>query len=300
VLDEYFLLGDVGEGGGAGEHEEEREAERVNVASGVYIVESLGLFGGHVAAASESGAALVEFAFVHVMYARESEVAQFRLAAFGDHDVAGFDVTVKDACVVGEFEGFGDLAYEADAFKFGEGAVFFDHSRDGGAVDVFHGEVVPAVGLADIEGGDKVLVSDTGGGAALALEPLDEFFAHVAADEHLEGDGAFHSELFGEIDDAHSAAADLADDLVSADAERAAPPDRVADELLDELAREEAQFVCENGDGAMDAAVFEGGLGAHDLVELSVGEAFLGEGLPEEFAIEFCSSKGHGAYRSFS
>ena len=47
----------------------------------------------------------------------EAEVEDFDDAFGGDDDVAGFEVAVDDALVVGGFEGFGDLAGYVEGFS---------------------------------------------------------------------------------------------------------------------------------------------------------------------------------------
>ena len=93
---------------------------------------------------------------------------------------------------------------------------------DGGlerfAVDVLHRVVVDAVLLADGEHGHDVRVMELGGRLGFVAEAGDlPLVEHRGEGQHLERDAAIERLLVGLVDDAHAAAADLADDLVVAD-----------------------------------------------------------------------------------
>ena len=93
---------------------------------------------------------------------------------------------------------------------------------DGGlhrlAVDVLHRVVVDAVLLADGEHGDDVRMVELGGGLRFVAEAGDlPLIEHGGEGQDLQRDAAIERHLVGLVDDAHAAAADLADDLVVAD-----------------------------------------------------------------------------------
>jgi hypothetical protein len=99
------------------------------------------------------------------------------------------------------------------------------------AIDQLHGEVGPAVILADVVDGDDVGVVEVARGRRLDVEALQGVGRpRQAAQDHLEGDLAVDAHLPGPVDDAHAAARDLAEQLVIAEALRRGPraPGRAA------------------------------------------------------------------------
>ena len=101
------------------------------------------------------------------------------------------------------------------AWATGSGPLALTISRQVEPLDVFHGQ---DEALAEPEGrigGDDVGVVQLGGRADLAEEPVEDAGAadQVAADD-LEHLLAPHERVLGQVDDAHAAAAQLAEDLV--------------------------------------------------------------------------------------
>ena len=93
--------------------------------------------------------------------------------------------------------------------------------EDGGqaaAVDELHGVVVDAVVAADAEDRHDVRMVQLGGGLGLDLEPLALLGVDRRGEgQDLERDAPAQRDLLGLVDDAHAAAADLAEDPVFAE-----------------------------------------------------------------------------------
>src|SRR5262249_53118987 len=82
----------------------------------------------------------------------------------------------------------------------------------------FHAEVVPAVVLADLVNGHDVRMIEVGDGSRFGAEALHfRRGRQLAGEDHLQGDDAVEGNLPGPVDDAHAAAADLAQQLVVAE-----------------------------------------------------------------------------------
>ena len=88
-------------------------------------------------------------------------------------------------------------------------------------VDVFHGEKILAVELADLVDVDDIRVSQSSGGLGFDLKTADQLGrSQMAGQNHLHGDGAIESFLPSFVDHAHAAAADLADQFVGSEIAR--------------------------------------------------------------------------------
>ena len=86
------------------------------------------------------------------------------------------------------------------------------------AVDVLQLEERQAVGLADVVDLDDVGVLQAGDGLGLGQEAGDGLGAGMGpGQDHLERAGTVQADLPGPVDDAHAAAAQLAQDLVAGD-----------------------------------------------------------------------------------
>ena len=131
---------------------------------------------------------------------------------------------VEDPAAVGVVDGVGDEQEEVEALGEGEvpGGV-----GEGLAGDQLHGDEGDAAGGGAV-GHDGQLVPGLeelgdggvlhgGQGLGLVLEAAEEGAADQLGADHLEGDGALREVLRGLVDDAHAAAAQLADDRVAAD-----------------------------------------------------------------------------------
>lgn len=117
--------GAAGEGRLAGSHFVENGTEGKEVGAAIELF-AAGLFGRHIGSGAESGAGAGELGIVESdkggfvcgrsklgdagsRFAREAEVENLGLAAIGDEDVGGLDVTVNNALRMGGFQSVGDL-----------------------------------------------------------------------------------------------------------------------------------------------------------------------------------------------
>ena len=92
------------------------------------------------------------------------------------------------------------------------------------ALDVLQLEVGQAVGLADVVDLHDVGVLQAGDGLRLGQEADGGLGAGMGAgQDHLQDAGAVQADLPGAVDDAHAAAAQLAQDLVAVDGGDDAP-----------------------------------------------------------------------------
>ena len=86
------------------------------------------------------------------------------------------------------------------------------------ALDKLHGVITDIAILADFVHGHDVGVMQSSGGAGLPAKPfLDQRVARHVARQDLECHPPAQRDLFGLVDDAHAAAADLAEDPEVAD-----------------------------------------------------------------------------------
>ena len=85
-------------------------------------------------------------------------------------------------------------------------------------LDEAHREIMLAVVLADLEDRHDPRMVEVGGGLGLGVEAFDVgLVGELAGEDHLERDGPVEAHLPGLEHDPHSAAGDLADDLVVAE-----------------------------------------------------------------------------------
>ncbi len=145
----------------------------------------------------------------------DPEVHQDDRPVVADEDVAGFDVTVDDARVVGDLERLGDPADDAERVGGAELAPQAEEARQRLAVDELHDEVgdggVAVVDLAVVVDLDDAGALHDGDGARLAPEALAEAaVVDEVGQEDLDGDGAPQDRVRALPDVAHAAAADAA------------------------------------------------------------------------------------------
>ena len=92
-------------------------------------------------------------------------------------------------------------------------AQLLHYLRQALAFDELHGVVVDAAFDADGVDRDDVRVVERGGGAGFVLEAGELLLVeHRGEGQHFQGDAAAERDLLGFVDDAHAAAADLAED----------------------------------------------------------------------------------------
>ena len=152
----------------------------------------------------------------------------------GDEDVGGLDVAVNNALAVRGLQSFGDFDGEREQ-AFDVHGTAGDAMLQGYAVQKFHGNERLLAVLADFVDGADVGMIESRGGACLAAEALQRLrVARHFVGQEFEGDEAAEVGVFGLVDDAHAAAAELVDDAVVRDG--------LADHSLSVI-REEVSFV---------------------------------------------------------
>jgi hypothetical protein len=205
------------EGRGAGEEEEERRAERVDVGA---LVErgragALGLLGRHVGRRPEHDARLREPFGAGV--AREAEVEEDRHAVGREDHVVGLQVAVEDPVPVDLLDREGEVAHDLG------GAAWLERLLAHGlserlALDEIGDEVVAAVlGAVERVDHDDRRMPYAREEARLAPEALELAGRGAVVEDQLEREPARGLGMADLVDDAHAAAAELADDLVGSD-----------------------------------------------------------------------------------
>ena len=210
VLHDELVDGGRIVGYGAGDEMVEGGAEGVDVAAGVggeaeeeFGREILGCAGDFVFAGCGAGG-----------LAGESEVGELGVSGGVEHDVVGLDVAVEHLPFgVGVLESGDDFGGDFERLLWGELVLLFEEGLDGGAVDVLHGEVPEVAVAVDGVGLDDVGVVDECGGSGLADEAVDVGGVGVGGGgDDLEGDVPVEGELVCEVDGAHAALSEFADD----------------------------------------------------------------------------------------
>ena len=159
----------------AGGHLEEQHAEGVDVGAG--IVGVLGeLLGRHVGQRADDHPGLGELRGVRigVHEEREAEVEDLRLARGGEHDVAGLQVAMENAALVGAVERVGDRGAESGQVVERQRARV-EPRLERAAGDVLHDQEVGAVLGVEVEDGGDAGVGEAGEHVRLAAEALAGF-----------------------------------------------------------------------------------------------------------------------------
>ena len=149
------------------------------------------------------------------------------LRSRGPHRVRGLDVAVHDLLLVRVGERLAHLRRARGATPLGAIAPAAHDLLQRVAVDVLHRDVVDAVLLAGVVDRHDVRVVELRGALGLAQEVLQRLRILLQrVGQHLERDDAVEHGVLGLVDDAHAAAAELAEDLVAArlGGARGAPP----------------------------------------------------------------------------
>ena len=203
--------------GAAGDHLEERRAERVEIGPLVDLAFAARLLGGHVRRGADDRAGAGE---LRVAGGGDAEVDELRNERLGDlvhvgrradeEDVRRLDVAVDDAGGVGGGERFGDL--RGDEERVGERQGRAAHAlRDVFALEPFHRDVRhPLVELPERDDAHDARVVQPREHAPLAGEA--RLFAGVDArdGDDLQRDGLIGDAIVRAVHDADAAAADLA------------------------------------------------------------------------------------------
>ena len=147
----------------------------------------------------------------------QAEVEDLGVSALGDENVGGLDVAMDDVLAVRGVERVGDFDGQAEQdvhFERTSG----DAVLEGQAVEVLHGDEGLSIFFADVVNGADVGMVQGGGGFGFAAETLERLA--VLGDvfrEEFQGDEAIEAGVFGLVDDAHAAAAQLFNNAVVRD-----------------------------------------------------------------------------------
>src|SRR5581483_8704430 len=159
---------------------------------------------------------------------REAEVGEPHLAAPGDEDVRGLHVAVDDAARVRRLERGRDGGEDAHRLDDREAPVLGEEVGERLPEDELHGEERDAervVRLERSERADDAGVLDAREELALALEALARVLRDPGAErQDLERDARAARAVLGDVDLAHAAAADEAEDLEAAEVAPGADP----------------------------------------------------------------------------
>ncbi|MGX1371956.1 hypothetical protein RKD19_007315 [Streptomyces canus] len=207
---------------GALDGREQSGAQRPDV-GGRSRVGALGALGGHVVqgtyemtGAGQAGGRAV----ARVLHGGDAEVGEQDAPGAVEQDVAGLDVPVQYAGLVGRRQGVHDLGADPGRLPRIEGALLAQHLVQGGALDQLHDDQGASVDLGHVVHRDDSGMADPGRRAGLALHPqpqIGEFGAvgvGVGA-QFLDGDLTAEDLVDGPPDHAHTAAPELGHDPVT-------------------------------------------------------------------------------------
>ncbi len=144
-----------------------------------------------------------------------AEVGDLDAAAAADHQVAGLDVAMNHALVVGRGKTQGGFVNDLRGLFGLELAIALEQRAQRFAVDEFHDEIRLAFILADEIDLDDVWIVERGHAARLAQKTfLDAFVVGQRIGQHLDRDIAIQRRFVALVDHAHSTATELGDDVV--------------------------------------------------------------------------------------
>ena len=149
----------------------------------------------------------------------DAEIEESRRAVLGDQDVARLQIAVDDEVAVRVMHGIADAPEQGQARLHGQG-VALAVLVDGHALDEIHHQVrLAAVGGAGVDQPGDVGVIEAGEDLPLTGEAGVQDVAIEGRAQHLDGDrlAVLIVDADPEVDRAHAAAPDFADDFVGAD-----------------------------------------------------------------------------------
>ncbi len=203
------------EGRMAGQHVITGDAQRVDVGTAIHRL-AFDLLGAHVQRRTHRHAALrqVEGRTIAGQAADQTEVGDLDLALARQQDVLRLDVAVDDAQLAGPLQRRRHLAENAQRQQHVGRTLLEQEFAQVAALDVFQGHVRHTVGLADGVDLDDVGVGGLGDGGGLGLEALQGGgVGRQLRPKDLQGDLALQRDLFGEVNLAHAALAEMAQDV---------------------------------------------------------------------------------------
>ena len=179
----------------AGEALVEHEAERVEVGATVELA-TADLFRRQVLRGAHHHVVAREVVVGRVEALGDAEVGEQHAPVGGDEDVAGLDVAVHEAGVVGGVERRRDARADVDRQLGREAGLHVEELAQALAVDELHDDGLAALVLEDVVDGDDVRVGEAGDGDRLAAEPLgDDGVRREARLEPLERDLAVEGDV---------------------------------------------------------------------------------------------------------
>ena len=145
---------------------------------------------------------------------RQPEVEHLGVPAPGDEDVGGLDVAVQDALGVRQLNRVGDLHAQVEHHRQRQ-RLAADEPIERLAFQVLHRDVLLALELADVVHRADARVVHRRGGLGLAFEAFERHrVARQRRGQELQDQRAAQPGVFGAINDAHAAGADLLDDPI--------------------------------------------------------------------------------------
>ena len=192
---------------GAREHLVEHDADRVEIGGGADRAAAR-LLGGEVLGRADDRSDLGHLAGAG---ARDAEVGDLAAAILADEHVVRLDVAMDDAVAVREPDGGQDLACVVHGDRHGQRALADDQLLEGRPLQVLHGDVRGALGLATVVDRHDVRVGEACGVLGLAAEALDEAgVGRVAVVEDLDRNAATQVLILGQVHRGHAAGAEAA------------------------------------------------------------------------------------------
>jgi hypothetical protein len=147
----------------------------------------------------------------------QPEVEHLDEVALGELDVRRLQVAVDDSVLVGGLDRLGDLLGNGERLGDRHGAVV-EHGIERLAGHVLEDEVSPAIDLLEPVDRGNARVVERGEHLGLALETGEAIgVVGEVLRECLDRNVAVEPRVTGQVDHAHAAASDLADDVVRAD-----------------------------------------------------------------------------------
>jgi hypothetical protein len=137
-----------------------------------------------------------------------------------DQTVGGLDVAMDEAHLVGVLQTIGHLGNVVGRRVVIERTIGHHGLMQVLALDVFHHDVMDVAVIVDVVRAHNIRVVQLGNGASFETEPLQiRRIIHPILRQYLDRHAPPHELVLGQVDAAHAALADLAEQLVFAEPE---------------------------------------------------------------------------------